>query len=698
VLDGDWLGDFIALLAYGVLLLHLASTFKGTGVGDRAGRWLLAAVGATAAWAAASASERLFDWPGTAAAVLLLDLARYGLWFAFLLCLLAPLTQGLGRRRVSVWAWAAFAAMAVNIASILLIAAQVPLPIQGTRLLLSNGLALPVLALIMLEQLFRNQPEEARWNAKPVCLGLACVFGFDLYLYSDALMFGQLDGDASNVRGAIHALAVPLLFVASRRHPAWLSKLKVSRQAAFFSAALLLTGGYLMFIAGVGYYVRFFGGSWGRALQLAVVFGALVLLAALAFSGSLRARLRVFLGKNFFRYRYDYRTEWLRFTAMLATRGSPQEVGTLVVRGLADMVESPAGTLWTRGLDDGFYVTNAQWSASRPPQTEAVDSPLCRFMCEKDWIIDIAEFRSSPRRYGDLVLPMWLVTDPQAWVVVPLMAGGDMVGFVVLNAPRTPVELNWEVRDLLKTASRQAAGYLGGMQAAEALLEARKFDAFNRMSAFVVHDLKNIITQLSLMLKNAERLRDNREFQNDMLETVESSLEKMRQMMLQLREGQKPVGVSSGVQLEKLVRDLENTARMRGRHVEVEVVDAVATRGHEERVARVLGHLVQNALDATPSSGRVWVTLRKDAGRAMVTVGDTGVGMTPEFVQTRLFRPFSSTKQSGMGIGTYESFHYVKELGGQVEVQSEPGRGTTITVLLPLFESRNQSDLLIGSR
>jgi putative PEP-CTERM system histidine kinase len=373
-------------------------------------------------------------------------------------------------------------------------------------------------------------------------------------------------------------------------------------------------------------------------------------------------------------------------------------VGTLVVRGLADMVESPAGTLWTRGLDDGFYVTNAQWSASRPPQTEAVDSPLCRFMCEKDWIIDIAEFRSSPRRYGDLVLPMWLVTDPQAWVVVPLMAGGDMVGFVVLNAPRTPVELNWEVRDLLKTASRQAAGYLGGMQAAEALLEARKFDAFNRMSAFVVHDLKNIITQLSLMLKNAERLRDNREFQNDMLETVESSLEKMRQMMLQLREGQKPVGVSSGVQLEKLVRDLENTARMRGRHVEVEVVDAVATRGHEERVARVLGHLVQNALDATPSSGRVWVTLRKDAGRAMVTVGDTGVGMTPEFVQTRLFRPFSSTKQSGMGIGTYESFHYVKELGGQVEVQSEPGRGTTITVLLPLFESRNQSDLLIGSR
>src|SRR6185369_11072842 len=219
---------------------------------------------------------------------------------------------------------------------------------------------------------------------------------------------------------------------------------------------------------------------------------------------------------------------------------------------------------------------------------------------------------SAPRRYGRLMLPLWLVTDPNTWVVVPLMVADDMIGFVLLHKPRTPIELNWEVRDLLKTASRQAAGYLARMLATEALLEARKFDAFNRMSAFVVHDLKNIITQQSLMLKNAQRLRDNPEFQQDMLMTVESSLEKMKQLILQLREGQKPVGLVAGVDLAALLREQQQAATSRGRSVELEIVDAVFTRGQEDRLARVLGHLVQNALDATTAEGRVSIKLQQD--------------------------------------------------------------------------------------
>jgi len=263
----------------------------------------------------------------------------------------------------------------------------------------------------------------------------------------------------------------------------------------------------------------------------------------------------------------------------------------------------------------------------------------------------------------------------------------------VLAQPRTPMDLDWEVRDLLKTAARQAAGFLAQMHATEALLEARKFDAFNRMSAFVVHDLKNIVTQLSLMLKNAERHRGNPEFQADMLTTVENSLEKMRQMMLQLREGERPVGRSSGVDLHGVVARIAQATRQRGRTLEVSGVDQLATRGHEQRLERVIGHVVQNALDATPESGRVWVKLQQSAGRALVEVGDTGAGMSPEFIQSRLFRPFNSTKSSGMGIGSYESFQYVKELGGSIDVKSELGHGTVVTLLLPLFDHRSASDL-----
>ena len=178
-----------------------------------------------------------------------------------------------------------------------------------------------------------------------------------------------------------------------------------------------------------------------------------------------------------------------------------------------------------------------------------------------------------------------------------------------------------------------------------------------------------------------------------MLETVANSLEKMRQMMLQLREGERPTGRASGVDLNDIAQRIQAAAEQRGRVLALEVIDRVATRGHEQRLERVIGHVVQNALDATPASGRVWVKLQQAGGRALVEVGDTGAGMSPEFIQTRLFRPFNSTKVSGMGIGSYESFQYVKELGGSIDVKSELGRGTVVTLLLPLLDLRTETDL-----
>jgi putative PEP-CTERM system histidine kinase len=336
----------------------------------------------------------------------------------------------------------------------------------------------------------------------------------------------------------------------------------------------------------------------------------------------------------------------------------------------------------------------AHWNMPQLPDSEPTDSPFCQLLHEREWICELDMDRARQQDpAAAAVLPTWLADLPLAWVAVPLIVGDDLIGFVVLTQPRASLDLNWEVRDLLKTAARQAAGFLAQMHAAEALLEARKFDAFNRMSAFVVHDLKNIITQLSLMMKNAQRHRDNPEFQADMLTTVESSLDKMRQMMLQLREGERPTGSTSGVNLLEVVQRIQVQARQRGRELQVEAVDRVATRGHEQRLERVIGHVVQNAMDATPATGRVWVKLQQSAGRALVEVGDTGAGMSPEFIQTRLFRPFNSTKTSGMGIGSYESFQYVKELGGSIDVKSELGHGTVVTLLLPLFELRIASDL-----
>jgi putative PEP-CTERM system histidine kinase len=328
---------------------------------------------------------------------------------------------------------------------------------------------------------------------------------------------------------------------------------------------------------------------------------------------------------------------------------------------------------------------------------EPADGSFVRFLAREGWIVDLAEARAHPDRYPDLALPGWLPPGDAVWAAVPLLVGEQLTGFALIAPPHAGAVLDWEVRDLLKTASRQAAAFLAQLHAAEALLEARKFEAFNRMSAFVVHDLKNIVTQLSLMMKNAKRLHDNPEFQQDMLATVESSLDKMRQLMLQLREGQASPGGAVGVALAPIVERLAEAARQRGRTLELAQVEPVSTRGDAERIERVLGHVVQNAFDATPAEGRVWLSVTRVSGQIQVQVGDTGLGMSRDFIDNRLFKPFASTKATGMGIGSYESFQYLRELGGRIEVDSEPGRGTTFTLTLPLLETHAGSDLAMST-
>ena len=621
------------------------------------------------------------------------DLLRYGGWFAFLLLILRT---NQGGRLPAGMGWMLPISIALLLFGLLartLAALEIGLLGDTARLVLFSSMAMPVFILMLVEQLFRNISEDSRWNVKPLCLGLAGAALFDVYLYSQAVLFNRLDHDAVSIRGAVHTLMVPLLLLASTRRNDWISKIQVSRKAAFHSATLLIAGIYLIFVSGVGYYVRYFGGEWGRALQLALVFFALLLLIVLALSGTVRAKLRVFVGKHFFQYRYDYREEWLRFTKTLSSQNSPQEMGQQVVRGLADLLESPGGGLWMRSRGESTFSQMARWNMAHSEVKEGGNSPLCQFMVTSGWVINLEEFRSSARRYGSLTLPVWLQEIEQAWLIVPLNVGDDLIGFVVLARARTRLEVNWEVNDLLKTAGRQAASFLAQMQATEALLEVRKFDAFNRMSAFVVHDLKNIVTQLSLMMKNAQRHSQNPEFQKDMLLTVENSLDRMRQLMLQLREGATPPGTAVGVNLCEIVSRIEATAAGRGRTLEVDIVHKIGTRGHEERLERVIGHVVQNAFDATAASGRVRLSLGRQGGQARIEVADTGQGMSREFIRDRLFKPFQTTKQAGMGIGAYESFQYVQELGGKIEVDSELSKGTKVTILLPLFELQTESDL-----
>ncbi len=680
----------IAYLAFALTLIRLGEWRVPA---SRAGKVLLGAVGCSSLWGWLTLATVLHDDAALEFLVSMFDVGRYGLWLAFLLLLRPQKAQGTpaGMSLLSGTSVVLVTLSVIGQVLFYLAPGDSFLKLRGVPM---TSMALSIFGLVLVEQVFRNVDPDSRWSIKPVSAALAGSFAFDLYMYSQAVIFGNVDADAQSIRGAVHALMTPLLFVStSRLGIDWASRLRVSRSAAFHSATLLICGLYLLLISAIGYYVKYFGGDWGRALQLCVVFASLIILLLLTVSGSVRAKLRIFVSKNFFRYRYDYRDEWLKFTAALCAQGTPQEMGQQVIRGLADLVESPGGGLWMKSPEASGFRQTVRLNIDFTPVIEEEDSALSRVLEREKAVVNLEEYRSFPGRHGSIVLPSWLQSMTQAWLIVPLIVGDKLIGFVVLVRSRTPLDANWEVHDLLKTASRQAASFLAQMVATESLLEVRKFDAFNRMSAFVVHDLKNIVTQLSLMMKNAKRLHANPEFQQDMLDTVDNSLEKMRQLMAQLREGSTPAGTAFGVDLAAVARRIEAHTTSRGRCLELRLIQPAIARGHEERIERVIGHLVLNAVEATDPQGQVWLELDTQGDRARIVVGDTGHGMSAEFIRDRLFKPFQSTKSTGMGIGAYESSQYIHELGGKILVVSEPQCGTQVTLLIPLFHASVESDL-----
>ncbi len=442
----------LAGIAYSAFALRLVQLDYLRAGGRWAGPYMLSAVAACGAWgwfALADQFSRTLLFQNLASYA---DLLATGFWFAFLLTLI-PRAQGGGTSTGMRWLrpLAALSFMAGMV-----VRSGVALGVGGlgndSRPVLLVSLAMSVLALVLVEQLLRSLNDDDRWSAKPLCLGLAGYFLFDLYRYSQAVLFNSPDVDALSILGAVRALMVPLLMLSIARRKDWVSTLRVSRKVAFHSATLLIAGAYLLFISAVGYYVRFFGGDWGRALQLGLVVIALLLLGVLAVSGTVRARLRVFLGKHFFRYRYDYREEWLRFTQTLSAQNSPQEMGQQVIRGLADLLESPGGGLWLMSAKESAFRQAARWNMPTCVEPEDESSPLCQFMTHKGWVVNLEEYRSVPRRYDHLSLPAWLLKLPHAWLIVPLCVGEQLIGFVVLNSARTPMDVNWEVNDLLKTA------------------------------------------------------------------------------------------------------------------------------------------------------------------------------------------------------------------------------------------------------
>ncbi len=679
----------IAAGAYLLLTVFLVSGWRRRGLGLA----LIAATALTVLWAAAVAVVGLIPARPTAVEPLA-ELARTGGWIFFMLVIRGLLARG--DTAAQVWR---DPLAAVGLALIGLGAAAA---LEGSAwsemgslpgLGLFAHLALAILGLLLVENLFRQTAAGARWAFKHLLIGLGGLFAFDLFLYSAALLFKQIDPVIAAARPLVNAAVVPFVLVAAARIRTLSFDVGVSRAAVLQTTALLGSGIYLLAVAGIGYLMRELNLTWGPVLQMLFFSGAAMVLAVLLLSGQLRARMKMFIAQNFFAFAYDYRHEWLRF---IRTMSAGDEGGTLynrAVQAMADVLECSAGALYLRGRGDIYSLAGrVQWAcaATRP----TLPAALVEQMERSEEVLNLRGGIELPGENPDRAAEVttWIQGLEAPWLLIPLRARGQIVGAILVGQPRAPRALNWEDEDLLDILGVQIGSYIAEEQATRALIEAQRFERLSKRFSFVAHDLKNLVSQLSLILHHAERHGNNPEFQRDVLETVRGSVEKMQAMLVRLREGADSEPAGEAVALAPLLNELLERKKPLREVLRVGTIeDGIQVRADRMALSGILDNLVQNSLEAVGTDGRVEIRCRARRGDAVIEIADNGPGMTQAFIERKLFEPFASTKGGGFGIGMYQARELAEGWGGRIEVESQVGAGTTVRLLLPLASSGDPS-------
>lgn len=676
----------VAALVFALLSVLLVTAWRGR----LQGSLLLIASVSSMLWCLAQSLHGFRGWPAFWV-LQLFELVRDGAWLTFLFALFRPRAQA-GERLPSTMR--KLAVVSLCLATALAMVIVVPHlgwldRVDGGTLVTLNllgFLGVGVVGVVLVYQLYRDTRPEHRWAYKFLFFGLGGLFLYDLYLYSVGLLFSRLDPVSWAARGLVNAIVVPFFAIAARRNPSWSVEVFVSRQVVFHSTALMAVGFYLILMAGAGYYIRLYGGTWGGVVQVAFLFLGSLLLLTLLLSGQARARLKVLLNKHFFVNRYDYRTEWLKFTQALTQADRHRDPRESLIKAFGDIVDSDRGVIWVRQSSEYFQPMAALNLPIPTDLTLKSDAPLAKYLEQSGWVIYIDEFQRDPGLYSGLVLPDWIVLLRDPWIVVPLLHEDELFGFIVLTRASTQRELNWEDLDLLKTCGRQAASYLAILRLSEALADSRQFEAFNRLSAFVVHDLKNLAAQLSLVVANAKRHMNSPGFIEDAIDTVDNATGKMNRLLAQLRKDRGAGGPARSVDLCQAMQDLVS-GRDQTRPQPVLDIRSPGVRvlADPDRLSSVVEHLVQNAQDATPPDGEVRVVVSRANDWADISVTDTGSGMDAKFISERLFRPFDTTKgNAGMGVGVYETRAFALAHGGDLTVTSTPGKGTEFRLRLPI--------------
>jgi putative PEP-CTERM system histidine kinase len=615
-------------------------------------------------------------------AIQIVEYLHFTTWIWFIgLLIRRDLHAQLIPKSLIVLSWTGWLITAVGVATIFT-------PLQQEFMSIWFSLALAIASLVSVEQLYRYAAANDR-QIKLLCMSLLAIFLFDIYLYTHALIFTGIDSMLWQSRAAVSIATClvmalgGLLLPQNRDNPALLT---ISRPIAFYTTSLIAVGFIVVVLSLGGYYVKLYGGNWGTVVYSMILVVAVFLITALFFSSRIRNRLSVLINKHLFRYKYDYRSEWLRLINYLAEPANVNEVNQRAFYAVASVTKAPSGAIWL--LKQGYYepVYRANLPGFVELQEEPTNSPFCRAFIESDWVFVPDTGNNQALSQHNEVLPSWTRNIPDLWLIFPLIVAEELIGFIALTKPVNEEALTWEDLDLLKTIGRQIASYLKRHHQEEQLAERKQFDTYNKLVAFIVHDLNNLIAQQALLVRNAEKHKNNPVFVDDVINTISHSVARMSNLLKKLRRDE--TESITLVSVQDVIAQALDECNQGKPEVTTDVQSTDRTLiGDPVRLVMTIAHFIKNAQEATPENGKVHVTLRINEDRMIITIEDTGAGMDWDFIHNRLFKPFETTKSGkGMGIGAYLSKEYISELGGTLNVISEPGTGTTVTLSLPLLQ------------
>ncbi|TQV71857.1 PEP-CTERM system histidine kinase PrsK [Exilibacterium tricleocarpae] len=551
---------------------------------------------------------------------------------------------------------------------------------QAQPLTIWLGLFLSIIGLIGIEQVYQNTRKNRL--VKLLGINLGALFVYDIYLYSHAMIFSGMDSELVQARAVVAIVTALVLTAGAAVLPfkgEQTAAISVSRPIVFYTTSLTVAGGFITVLALGGYYVKLYGGEWGTVVYTLLLFGALITITAAFASQTARQTLSVLISKHLFRHKYDYRTEWLKLIQQLSQPTSARDVHRQAITAVASIFKSPGGALWLRKgpvMAPYFQMNMEQF----PP--EPIASAFCRTLREDEWVFAPQSTDDTAHSQYNEFLPGWSQKAKDLWIIFPLLIERELIGFMALAKPKVDASLTWEDLDLLKTVGRQVANYLERHRQAEQLIESRQFDAFNKLSAFVMHDLKNLIAQQALVVKNAAKHKDNPAFFEDTIHTINNSVERMHQLLkkLQMHEPEEIRNLAVKDVVIEAVKKCHDSKPVPTLRLEDTGGNITAD---QDRIVMALIHLIRNAQEATAANGFIDVTLKQENNTACIQIEDNGTGMDQEFVQERLFKPFDTTKTGkGMGIGVYQAREYITSIGGTLEVTSEVDVGTTFSITL----------------